>query len=142
MRWPAATPVVPRRAIAAACGIAAASAKVSSSGLWASADSGATAYSAKPPFSWRLSPYTSSPTPKRVTPEPTASTRPATSEPSVRRAGVRSPPSRAYSGAPRRHSQSERLTDVAKTLRSTWFVVGDGVGTSSTRNNSGGPYLS
>jgi hypothetical protein len=34
------------------------------------------------------------------------------------------------------------LTDVAKTLRSTWFVVGDGVGTSSTRNDSGGPYLS
>ena len=34
-----------------------ASAKVSSAGLWVSADSAATAYSAKPPFSARLSPY-------------------------------------------------------------------------------------
>jgi hypothetical protein len=46
----------------------------------------------------------------------TASTRPAMSEPSVRRAGARSPPIRAYSGAPRRHSQSDKFTDVEANL--------------------------
>ena len=47
---------------------------------------------------------------------PTSSTTPAMSEPSVRRAGNRSPPIRAYAGDPRRHSQSLRLTDVAATF--------------------------
>ena len=77
-----------------------------------------------------------------MTPAPTASTRPAMSEPSVRRAGARSPPMRAYSGEPRRHSQSLRLTDVAATLTSTCPAAGDGTGTSSTRSTSGGPYRS
>ena len=41
-------PFVPCRAIAPACGMVDASTKVSWSGLWASADSGASVYSAKP----------------------------------------------------------------------------------------------
>ncbi len=72
-----------------------ASTKLSPAGLRASADSSATAYSAKPPFSTRLSPYTSSPGRKRATPSPTSATRPAMSEPSVGRAGERRPPMRA-----------------------------------------------
>jgi hypothetical protein len=100
------------------------------------------AYSAKPPFNARLSPYTSSPTANPVTPGPTASTQPAMSEPNVRNAGVRSPPMRAYIGDPRRHSQSLRLTDVAATRTRTCPAAGDGTGTSSTRNTSGPPYRS
>jgi hypothetical protein len=46
---------------------------------------------------------------------------------------------RAYSGDPRRHSQSLRLIDVAATLISTCPAAGDGVGTSSIRNTSGDP---
>jgi hypothetical protein len=46
---------------------------------------------------------------------------------------------RAYSGDPRRHSQSLRLIDVAATLISTCPALGDGVGTSSVRNTSGDP---
>ena len=67
------------------------------------------------------------------------STQPAMSEPSVRRAGARNPPMRAYSGEPRRHSQSLRLIDVAATLSNTCPAPGDGVGTSSIRNTSGDP---
>ena len=125
--------------MAPACGIVEASANVSSAGLWARPDSAATAYSAKPPLSARLSPYTSSPGRNRVTPSPTASTHPAMSDPSVRRAGARSPPSRAYAGEPRRVSQSLRFTDVAATRTSTCPEAGDGIGTSSTRSTSGGP---
>ena len=119
-----------------------ASTKVSWAGLWASADSGASVYSAKPPFSLRLSPYTSSPGRNRVTPSPTSSTRPAMSDPSVRQAGNRSPPIRAYAGDPRRHSQSLRLTEVAAIFTRTWPAAGEGIGTSSTRSNSGDPYRS
>ncbi len=96
-----------------------ASANVIWAGLWANTDSGATAYSAKPPFNARLSPYTWSPGWNRATPAPTASTTPAMSDPSVRRAGERSPPIRAYDGDPRRHSQSLRLTDTATTFTRT-----------------------
>ena len=103
-----------------------ASANVSSAGLRARADSGATAYSAKPPISARLSPYTSSPGRNRVTPSPTSSTTPAMSDPSVRRAGARSPPIRAYAGDPRRPSQSLRLTEVAATFTSTCPAAGVG----------------
>ena len=85
---------MPWNAIGPACGIVEASTKLSSAGLTASADAGATAYSAKPPLRLRLSPYTSSPGSKAVTPSPTASTSPAMSDPSVRRRGRRSPPMR------------------------------------------------
>ena len=64
------------------------------------------------------------------------------SEPSTLRAGVRSPPIRAYIGLPRRHSQSERFTDVALTLTRTWPGPGDGTGMFSTLSTSGGPYRS
>jgi len=64
-------------------------------GLGANTDSGASAYSAKPPFNARLSPYTASPRRSPVTPGPTSSTTPAMSDPSVRRAGERRPPIRA-----------------------------------------------
>jgi hypothetical protein len=119
-----------------------ASANVSSAGLWASADSAAIAYSANPPINARLSPYTSSPGPNRVTSVPMASTHPAMSEPSVRFAGVRSPPMRAYSGEPVKPSQSLRLTDVAAILTRTCPASGVGIGTSATRSTSGEPYSS
>ena len=61
------------------------------------------------------------------------------SEPSVRRAGERSPPSREYAGEPVSLSQSLRLIEVAATLTSTCPAAGDGVGTSSTRSTSGRP---
>ncbi len=125
--------------MAPACGIVDASTKVSVAGLRASADSGATAYSAKPPLSPRLSPYTSSPGRNVVTPGPTAATRPAMSEPSTRRAGRRMPPMRAYAGEPTRHSQSERFTDVASTSTSTCFARGVGTARCSRRSTSGGP---
>src|SRR5918997_3114217 len=141
-RRPGAAPTVPWSAIAPAWGMVDASANVSSTGLWASAESAATAYSAKPPLSERLSPYTSSPGTNRVTPSPTASTRPAMSEPRTGSAGARTPPMREYSGEPRRVSQSLRLTDVAATWTSTWPAAGDGTGTSSTRRTSGDPYRS
>ena len=44
------------------------------------------------------------------------------SEPSVRCAGLRNPPMRAYSVEPRRHSQSLRLSDVAATKVTLPFV--------------------
>jgi hypothetical protein len=141
-RCPAPAPSVPCRAIAPACGIVDASAKFSAAGFRASTDSGAIAYSAKPPLRLRLSPYTSSPGRNRVTAGPTASTHPAMSEPSVRRAGERSPPMREYSGEPRRVSQSLRLTEVAAILTSTCRPAGDGLGRFSIRNTSGGPYRS
>ena len=64
------------------------------------------------------------------------------SEPSVGDAGARNPPMRAYSGEPRRHSQSLRFTDVAATRTSTCPAAGTGTGTCSMRNTSGGPYRS
>ena len=64
------------------------------------------------------------------------------SDPSVRCAGERSPPIRAYAGDPRRHSQSLRLTDVAATCTRTWPAPGAGIGTSSMRSTSGDPYRS
>ena len=94
-REPGRAQVVPCTAIAPACGTVEACANVNAGGLWANTDSGATAYSAKPPLSARLSPYTSSPARNRVTPSPTASTTPAMSDPSVRRAGERRAPIRA-----------------------------------------------
>ena len=57
------------------------------------------------------------------------------SDPSVRQAGNRSPPIRAYAGDPRRHSQSLRLTEVAAIFTRTWPAPGVGTGTSSTRAN-------
>ena len=48
----------------------------------------------------------------------------------------------ACPGIPRSPSQSERLIDVAATLTSTCFAPGDGIGTSSMRSTSGGPYRS
>src|SRR5918997_5934711 len=54
-RRPGAAPTVPWSAIAPAWGMVDASANVRSTGLWASAESAATAYSAKPPLSERLS---------------------------------------------------------------------------------------
>ena len=56
IRLPATTRCVPRSAIAPACGMVDASANESAVGLTESADSGASAYSAKPPISARLSP--------------------------------------------------------------------------------------
>ena len=53
---PGTAPLVPCSAMAPACGIVDASSKGRSGGLGASTDSGTTAYSAKPPFSARLSP--------------------------------------------------------------------------------------
>src|SRR6185369_3921009 len=141
-RCPGPAPLVPCCAITPACGIVDASAKVNSAGLRASTDSAAIAYSAKPPLRRRLSPYTSSPGRNRVTAGPTASTHPAISEPSVRRAGERSPPMREYRGEPRRVSQSLRLTEVAAILTSTCPAVGDGLGSCSIRNTPGGPYRS
>ena len=86
-RLPATAVRTPCRAIAPACGMVDASANVSPAGLSASTDTGASAYSAKPPLSARLSPYTWSPGRNRVTPGPTSSTTPAMSDPRVRRAG-------------------------------------------------------
>ena len=141
-RLPATALRVPCRAIAPACGMVDASANVSPAGLRISTDSGASAYSAKPPISARLSPYTSSPTPNPVTSSPISSTTPAMSDPSVRCAGPRRPPIRAYAGLPVRHSQSLRLSDVAATFTRTCPAAGEGMATSSTRRTSGDPYLS
>ena len=87
--------------------------KVSWPGLRASAASGASMYSAKPPFSPRLSPYTSSPVGTGSPFPDIVDQARDVPERSVRRAGNRSPPIRAYAGDPRRHSQSLRLTEVA-----------------------------
>jgi len=64
------------------------------------------------------------------------------SEPSVRRAGERNPPSRAYVGEPRSVSQSLRLTDVPAILTSTCPGAGVGMAISSTRSADGGRYRS
>ena len=77
----------------AAWGRVEASAKVISAGLWTmGAVSGTTTYSAKalPPW-YMTSPNTSSPGRNDSTALPTASTRPATSEPRMDRWGRRSP---------------------------------------------------
>src|SRR5580765_1654207 len=139
---PATAVRTPCRAIAPACGMVDAWANVRAAGLSASTETGASAYSAKPPLSARLSPYTSSPGRNRVTPGPTSSTPPATYDPRVRRAGRVRPPIRAYAGDPRRHSQSLRLTDVAATFTRTWPAAGEGIGTSATRKTSQDPYRS
>ena len=110
---------MPFTAIAPACGMVEAWTNESSAGFATSADSAATAYSANPPISARLSPYTSSPSRKRLTPGPTASTTPAMSDPRIRRRGRRSPPIRAYPGDPVSPSQSLRLTEVARILTRT-----------------------
>ena len=124
------------------CGMTEASTKDSPGGLGARTSAGATQYSAKPPFWRRLSPYTSSPGANAVTPSPTASTIPATSEPSTGRGGRHGPSTREYAGQPRSVSQSERLTEVARTRSSTSPGPGSGVGTSVTRSTSGPPYRS
>ena len=76
-----------------------------------------------------MSAKTSSPGSNRVTPRPTASTRPAMSEPRMCRRGRRRPPRRAYSGSPRSDSQSDRLRETACTRTSTSPSAGTGVGT-------------
>lgn len=75
---PARTPAASsaRRAVSPETGMAAAWVNVRFDGLWASLISRATAYSAKAP---RAMPNTSSPTRKRVTSGPIATTVPATS---------------------------------------------------------------
>ena len=80
------------------CGSVEASTKPSDGGFRASAVSGATANSAKPPFRPRLSPYTSSPTENRVTPGRPPSRGRRCPSPSTGRAGLRRPPKRAYAG--------------------------------------------
>jgi hypothetical protein len=80
-------------------------------------------------------PNTASPTENRVTPEPIASTVPATSQPSVNGGG----PSTAAMPAPARVFQSTGFTPAAATR--TRISVGSGSGTSAapTSRTSGPP---
>ncbi len=107
-----------------ASGRAAASSKVSASGIASSSAAGAATYSAKPPPAPPTSPYTLSPGFHRVTSAPTASTSPAMSLPRI---GARGPvrpnifgaASRARYGSPRITCQSRALTAAAWTRTST-----------------------
>jgi hypothetical protein len=86
-------------------------------------------------------PNTRSPTAKDVTAGPTAATCPANSLPRIVTRGRTSPVNtRMKNGLAPRMPQSVRFTVVAWTLTSTSWSVADGVGTSTTRTTSGGPY--
>jgi hypothetical protein len=73
---------------------------------------------------------------------PIVSTRPAMSDPKILKRGRTGPPMRAYSGLPRRNSQSDALTETECTLIRTWPSPGRGRSTSSSRNTSADPYRS
>ena len=110
-------------------------------GLWASADSGATAYSAKPPRN-RGCRHKHHRQDEIGDSGSDSSTCPAMSEPSVRCRGARSPPIRAYIGVPGQPLPVRAVDRSRDNPDSTWFAPGDGIGTSSTRSTSGGPYRS
>jgi hypothetical protein len=80
-------------------------------------------------------PNTRSPTSKRVTPSPSASTVPATSQPTVNGGSpMRPPEARVF--------QSTGLTPAAATRTSTSVGAGSGIGTSTTCRTSGPPSSS
>ena len=83
---------------------------------------------------------TSSPTAGPVTPGPTRSTTPATSDPAMRLAGRRGAAIRTRID-PLRISRSAALTEEAITRTSTSPAFGFGLGTSRSSTDSGGPYL-
>ena len=85
-------------------------------------------------------PKTSSPGRKRVTAAPTASTTPATSDPSRGSRGRRQPSlARTRCGRPVIRCQSTALTDAATTRTSTWSSAGTGTSTSASSRTSGDP---
>src|SRR2546430_7736298 len=141
--WPGRTRPASRRpcrAVTAEIGTAAACSYVNRAGLAANRSCDPVAYSAYAPVAL---PYTSSPGRKRVTPAPTASTRPARSIPGIRVFGRRSPKAaRAAYGSPAIRCQTPWSTPAAWTRTSTSPAPGLGTGTSSTRSTSTDPYRS
>ena len=132
-------------AVTPACGAAAACSKVRFAGFGTIRVSGATTYSANVPMMLRSSspgvPNTSSPTRKRVTLPPTASTRPARSRPGIVRLGLRIPEaSRGTYGIPVRKCQSTAFTDAAWTRTNTSVSPTTGLATSRSSSQSGEPY--
>ena len=128
------------RAMAADWGMAEAWSKLMDSGFGLNMLSGAQTHSAKPPHLPKTSPYTASPGPKRVTPGPTVSTVPATSDPRIGILGLKNLQIRPYSGLPLRISQSDAFSDVARTRIRTSPSAGTGLSTSTRSSTSGGPY--
>ncbi len=99
-------------------------------------------YSAKPPNPLSLrSPYTSSPTPRLLTPLPTASICPATSQPMIGIFSRRPPNARMKSGLPRTSPQSQSFTADVWTLIKTSPSLGTGFSTSLSSRSSGVPYF-
>src|SRR4029450_9301260 len=109
-------------------------------GIGARAVSGTHTYSANPPMWLRMSANTSSPGWNLVVARPVASTRPAISDPRMWWRGRNGPIIRAYAGLPRSVSQSDLLSDTARTLTSTSLSLGAGFWTSVNRRTSGDPY--
>src|SRR5215813_10743801 len=129
----------PCNAVSAATGTEAACSNVTLSGFLTNADSETHTYSANVP---RHKPNTASPGLNPVTVLPTASTLPATSEPSPVIFGLRSPAKmRTMYGIPRIKCQSTGLTEAAQTFINTSLSLGTGFSTSSIWTTSGGPYL-
>ena len=81
-------------------------------------------------------PNTGSPTAKRVTPRPTASTTPVTSQPTVSGS-----PNCAAAPLPARVFQSTGFTPAASTRTRTSVGSGSGTGRLSTSSTSGPPKL-
>jgi hypothetical protein len=139
-RWPGWTLAVSTRicqAVSPASGRPPASSKVSSAGLWVNWRDGAVTYSA-----YALAargnqgmPNTGSPGASLVTPSPTSSTTPATSQPTVNGG---SPSTRAMP-LPARVFQSTGFTPAARTRTSTSVGSGVGAGASPSSNTSGPP---
>ena len=137
--WP--TSRIPRIAVVAAIGTAAACSKVRLAGLGTTLSAAAHAYSANAP---RANPSTASPARSCRTFAPAVSTTPATSIPATRALGLVSPTpiSRAISGSPRKMCQSAGLTAAACTRISTSPSPTSGRPVSTSRRTSGGPNLS
>ena len=132
---------IPRSAVVAAMGSAAACSNVRLAGFGATLSSAAHAYSAKAP---RTNPNTSSPGCSPRTFAPTASTTPAASLPTTGIFGLVSPipMSRATFGSPRRMCQSAGLRAAAWIRTSTSSGRTSGASVSASRSVSGGPNRS
>ena len=129
------------RAVAADVGTTAACSNVRLAGFGASVSSCPRAYSAKAPLQ---APNTSSPGRSRVTPAPTAATRPATSCPATRSFGRRSPKpiSRTRYGRPVMRCQTPGSRPAAWTSTSTSRSPTRGRSTSRSCSTSAEPYSS
>src|ERR1700691_2680214 len=130
----------PWSAVIAAMGTAAASSNDRLAGFGANFSSDAHTYSANPFPSNPVIPKTSSPARNCFTSLPTASTRPAISQPMIGLLGLPRSPGMRFHGAPCSTNRSTGFTDAARSLIKTSLQAGLGVGTSANCNWSGDPY--